>query len=429
MSAADQTPATLQRAAALASRATLAPGLKIKISGAGRQGLDPATAQTIQSESLDTHNAKAAIAGGTRLTKTSNLQIGPSHTLDSTDPAAGGSDPTGSNPPGGQPGSVPPGTGSSGGTPLQPAGTPSTQAGSGSGGSHLTIQQISKAPQPISICRFTTDPVIELVGGKQNNIILTPDPGTGQYPNNQYAIVGCNFGAAQGDVHIFGAFINNPSPVKLGIDSWSDSSILVTFSPTFQNEYDLKNITLVVVRNDGKSVQRSGISFVATRAPRFLSSIPHSIVKLPTNYFDKNVFVSPLTSANLKLAGLTPASQTGTAAFFLYDPIWTSNAGDGYPPNRLSYSDQIDFSKLRPGFTLDDTAQTLVLGSQYLSSGNGITVDSGGTCKYYDTVVSASMQGSTLAVGVQPAECDDSGKFIYAYYGLVLSVTARKATN
>ncbi len=430
MSAAEQTHVTRQRGAALANRASLVLGPRIRISGAGGRGLNRETAETIQSESLETHNARTTFAKGRQLARISNAQIGPSHILDSTDPASGGSgdDPSGSqpggDPTGTQPGSVPTGTGSSGGTPLQPAGTPSTQADAG--GSHLTIQQMTRAPQPLSMCRFTTDPVIQTIGGKQHNIVLTPDPGTGQYPNNQYAIAGCNFGATQGDVHIFGQFIHNPSPVKLGIDSWSDGAILVTFSPTFQNEYDLKNITLVVVRSDGKSVQIPGISFVAMRASRPLASIPRSIVKLPTDYFDKNVFVSPLTSANLKIAGLTPESQTGTAAFFLYDSIWTSNVGDGYPPSRLSYSDQIDFSKLRAGFSLDDDAQTLVLAGPDLSSGNGIAVDSGGTCKYYDTVTSASMQGSTLAVGIQPAECDDSGKFIYAYYGLVLSVTGPK---
>ena len=425
----EQTHATRQRGAALASRARLVLGPKITISGAGGRSVDPLIAENIQSESLETHNARTTFAKSTQLAATPNSQVGPSHTLDSTDPASGGAgDPSGSqpggDPTGTQPGSVPQGTGSSGGTPLQTAGTPSTQADSG--GSHLTLQQMERAPQPISMCRFTLDPVIQTIGGKQHNIVLTPDPGTGQYPNNQYAIGGCNFGTTQGDVHIFGQFIHNPSPVKLGIDSWTDGAILVTFNPNFQNEYDLKNITLVVVRSDGKSVQIPGISFVAARASRPLASIPRSIVKLPASYFDRNVFVSPLTAANLKAAGLTPESQTGTAAFFLYDAIWTSNAGDGYPPSRLSYSDQIDFSKLRAGFSLDDTAQTLVLAAPSLSSGNGVTVDSGGTCKYYDTVASASMQGSTLAVGVQPAECDDSGKFIYAYYGLLLSVTGPK---
>src|SRR5579884_1254448 len=352
-------------------------GPKITISGARPQGIDVAIAQTIQSESLATHNVRAAMLSGTQPERNSNLRAGPSRPLDSTDPAAGGS--TGQS-----------GTGPSGGNnPVHPAGTPSTQAGGS--GSPSTIQRFLVAPKPLDVCRFTTDPVVETVGGRINNIILTPDPGTGQYPNNQYAIVGCNFGDVQGDVHIFGPFINNPTPVHLGIDSWTDSSILVTFNPTFENEYDLKNITLVVVRRDGKSAQVSGISFVATRASRPLASVPGSIVKLPTGYFKHNKFASPVTVANLKAAGIPepeglPPGQAGTIAFYLLTSLWDSKTDDGYPPSRLSYSDAIDFSKLRQGFVLDDSAQTLVLGFPYLGS------DTFGedTCKYMDTVLSSS---------------------------------------
>ncbi len=384
-------------------------GPKITISGARPQGIDVAIAQTIQSESLATHNVRAAMLSGTQPERNSNLRAGPSRTLDSTDPAAGGS-------------TSQSGTGATGGNE-----TPSTQAG----GNGSTLNNVLKAPHTISACRFTTDPVVETVGGRMRNIILTPDPGTGQYPNNQYAIVGCNFGDVQGDVHIFGPFINNPTPVHLGIDSWTDSSILVTFNPTFENEYDLKNITLVVVRRDGKSAQVPGISFVATRASRPLASIPGSIVKLPTGSFERNKFVSPISAANLKAAGipqpqgLPPGPQAGTIAFYLSTPLSDSRTDDGYPPSRLSFSDAIDFSKLRQGFVLDDSAQTLVLGFPYLYS----DTFGAGTCKYTDTVLSPSLQGSTLLVGVQPEECDSHGKFIYAYYGLILSVTGPKGNK
>jgi hypothetical protein len=36
--------------------------------------------------------------------------------------------------------------------------------------------------------------------------------------------------------------------------------------------------------------------------------------------------------------------------------------------------------------------------------------------------VTANMQGSSMLVGIQPEECDDGGKFIFAYYGLAISV-------
>jgi len=417
MSAAEQTPSSVQRGKTLASHIRLVPGPTIKISNAARRALDPSITATIQSQSVETHNARVVLARG--LSRSSNTPIGPMHTMDGTTPATGGSTPPGANPTGGQPGSSTGSGGSSGGSGLQVAGNPPSQPGSGSSNSFL--QQIEKAPQPISMCKFTSDPVVQTIGGKAHGIVLTPDPGSGQYPNNQYAIGGCNFGPTQGNVHIYGAFINNPSPVNLGIDSWTDSSILVTFNPAFQNEYDLKNITLAVVRSDGKSVQIPGISFVATRVSRALASIPQSVVKLPTDYLEVDKFVTPLTQTSLMQAGLNPVPQTGTAAFYLYDPIWSSNVGDGYPQNRLFFSDSIDLSKMRPGFSLDDSIQTLVLG--YPSVDSGIN---SGSCKYFDTNVSASMQGNTLLVGVQPAECDEYGKFIFAFYGVVLSVTGPK---
>jgi len=424
MSAAEQTPSSIQRGKTLASHIQLVPGPAIKISTATRRTLDSSITNTIQSESVETHNARVVLARG--LSRSGNTPMGSMHTLDGTTPASGGSgdgqtggSTPGGNPTGGQTGSSTGSGGPSAGSGLQVAGKPSTQIGSGSSNSFL--QKIEKAPQPISMCRFTTDPVIQTVAGKAHDIVLTPDPGSGQYPNNQYAISGCNFGGTPGDVHIYGPFINNPSPVKLGIDSWTDSSILVTFNPTFQNEYDLKNITLAVVRSDGKSVQIPGISFVATRVSRALASIPPSVVKLPTDYLEISKFVTPLTKTSLMQAGLNPVPQTGTAAFYLYDPIWSSNVGDGYPQNRLFFSDSIDLSNMRPGFSLDDNIQTLVLG--YPSVDSGIN---SGSCKYFDTNVSASMQGSSLLVGVQPAECDEYGKFIFAYYGLVLSITGPK---
>ena len=91
--------------------------------------------------------------------------------------------------------------------------------------------------------------------------------------------------------------------------------------------------------------------------------------------------------------------------------LWTSNAGDGYPQQRLSFTDVVDFSKLHSGFVVDPNVQTFVPSIINFSD-----------CKFQDTVVSATMQGSSMLVGVQPEECDDGGKFIFAYYGLAISV-------
>lgn len=287
---------------------------------------------------------------------------------------------------------------------------------------------MTHAPAPISACRFnSTTPVVETVSGRSpKNVYFTPDPGSDtSSPSNQYTIRGCNFGAAQGqgEVHLVGAFQNNQTPVKLGIDSWSDNLIVVSFNPTFQNEYDLDNITLVVTNANGLSLQLAGNHFVARRGSRPLTRIPNSLVKLPTTYLATDKFVSPATPQNLQLAKMPATSLSASILFYVSTALWTSNAGDGYPQERFSFTDTIDFSKLHSGFAVDPNIQTFVPSSATLSSGNGVFVDSGGTCKFYDTVVTATMQGSTMLLGVQPEECDDSGKFIFAYYGLSISVT------
>jgi len=418
-----QAATTAQNSKTLASKLKLKPGRKIRVSTRA-QSADSAIVQTLHAQSLETHKEKLAAPANTRVAGSlahpagSGLS-GPLRVMDSTtDPATGGSTPPGGDPSGGSPS----GSGS-GQPPLQQTGNPPTQPTSG----ESLMQRAIHAPQPISKCRFTTEPVIETISGKQHSIVFTPDPGNGQYPANQYVIVGCNFGAVQGSARIFGSFINNPSPVNLGIDLWSDSQIVVTFDPTFQNEYDLKNITLAIVRTDGHTVQFPGISFYATRAPRSLASVPHSVVKLPNTYLQQNLMFSPVNTSTLNVAGLTPPAQPVSIAFWIFDPIWSSNVGDGYPPNRLSFSDSIDFSQLRPGFVLDSDVQTVVGAYAPDLSSTGIGVD-GGSCKYIDVEVSASQAGNTLNVGVQPAECDNSGKFIYAYYGLELSVTGPKGS-
>lgn len=436
-----------QREQALTKSLTLKLGSNIRVASAARNASDPEVMNALRAQSIATHKERLAPPPSVAKARSANPAvvatnartsqvlaspavgaIGPSHTMGSgTDPATGGSgtDPTtGSSDPAGTPGGSQPGSTPDGSDPSQQSGN----APSGSGqGSLSLMQRAAKASQPISMCRFTTEPVIETVGGRQHAIVFTPDPGTGQYPNNQYTIRGCNFGALQGQVKIFGPFINNQTPVQLGIDSWNDAQIVVTFNPTFQNEYDLKNnLTLAVVRDDGHNAQITGISFSATRVSRPLTRVPQSLVKLPTTYLERNSYVSPVTSANLQPLGLKPPAQPASAVFWIYTPIWTSNAGDGYPPNRMSFGDSIDFSQLRAGFVLDPNIQTLV-GSYVpdLSSQSGIGVD-GGSCKYYDVVPSANMQGNNLLVGVQTAECDNGGKFIYAYYGLELSVTGPK---
>jgi hypothetical protein len=433
----------------LLSRTKLATGPVIKLGGA-RPALEPNVLQALQQQSSQAHVEKAQFApsalksgapssvngpGKVQTTQRPMLlsrgnsvgQVGPGKTMGATDGSSG--DPAGSTPPNPAGGTTPGSTGGNpgGATPGAGGNTPPGTNGGTSSGKPISMAAMTHAPTPFSACRFNaTTPVVETVSGRSpKNIYFTPDPGNdSNSPSNQYTILGCNFGAArgQGDVHLVGAFQNNPSPVMLGVDSWSDNLIVVTVNPTFQNEYDLDSITLVVTNANGLSVQLPGNHLVARRASRTLARIPNSLVKLPTAYLAIDKFVSPASLQNVQLAKMPPTSLSASILFYMNTALWTSNAGDGYPQQRLSFTDVVDFSKLHSGFVVDPNVQTFVPSSATLSSGNGVTVDSGGTCKFYDTVVSASMQGSSMLVGVQPEECDDGGKFIFAYYGLAISV-------
>ena len=322
--------------------------------------------------------------------------------------------PTGANPTGGStPGGNPPGGG--GATPPAP-------------GSNSLNQKMTHAQPGMSQCKFSSNPTIETVSGKNRNIVFTPNMGTGPNPTNQYTIRGCNFGQSQGQVHLFGPFINHSSPVRLGIDTWSDNLIVVTFDPTFQDEYDLKNITLVVVASNGQNVQLPGQSFAAARASRPLTRIPQSLIMLPKTALNVDRFASPVTPATLAAARMGTFPQAVTLAFYQWAPLWDSpNTSDGYPQNRVSFSEFIDVSKLRPGFEIDSDIQTYTVFSADLNSYN-LGVD-GGSCKYYDTPISAAVQSNKLAIGVQPPECDNNGKYIVAYYGLAISVTGPKGSK
>jgi hypothetical protein len=285
------------------------------------------------------------------------------------------------------------------------------------------------APQTATLaelpCRLEATPEIRSVSGKSKGVVFTPDPGTGQYPNNQYTIYGCNFGDSQGqgEVHIFGPSINHNGPIKLSVDSWSNKLIVVTFDPTFENEYDLSNITLVVVASNGQSAQFPGNSFVARRVSRPLELIPKSAVTLQQTYV-KDLAVSPVTSSQLQMAGwnLAPyylnsqSTDPWAACLVQIDSIWHD-----YPSTRINWQNTIDFSKLRPGFVLDDSFRTVMVGHTM-----GENTFSDESCKYYDTVVTCQLQGSALQVSVAPQECDWNGKYAYGIFGLMLSVTGPK---
>jgi hypothetical protein len=197
--------------------------------------------------------------------------------------------------------------------------------------------------------------------------------------------------------------------VNFGVDSWSDGIIVVTFNPQFQNEYDLKNITLVVVAANGQSAQLAGNEFIAAREKRPLTMIPTSLFSFttdPTGGTSKAY--SPLNGTNFSSSVLATAQAENWSALIQKAMVLS---------NYLGFNQQwittIDLSKLRTGFIPNAEFQTSALISD-------------GSCQSYDVPVSGSLVNRVLRLTEQPQQCDDGGKFANASYGLMLSVTGPK---
>jgi hypothetical protein len=311
---------------------------------------------------------------------------------------------------------------------------PSQTQASGMVGSVGTIGKLAHAPQPVSACRFSSQPSIATVSGKDKAVVFTPDPGHGANPANQYSIRGCNFGATQGhgEVHIYGAFINHGRQTNLNVNYWSDNLIVATFAPNFDNEYDIDNITLVVKADNGQEVQLAGNSFVAARETRALTTIPkgtfikfdiHPGPESPFAHADSS-FISPVASSNPLSRSitqfLTTARQQNWTAVLEHDMSIKN-----YPVNRYSWGVEIDFSKLHRGFVLDSDLQTVRVGYPDLDTGS-IWVTDGGDCRFGDVAVEGALHAGMLRLRVQPMECDANGKVAWAHYALILSVTGPK---
>lgn len=423
------------------SRHVVKLSTKKTMAGTPRPKLDPAIQQALEQQSSQAHTEKNQPAVASSVGQPGKPAAGASSTPQPATAATGGRSMAVARPmagasaiPAGQPARQP--------APGQPAvatsrasyaaaptqmvsNQPSSVPPGGSPSGGGVMGAAARVTMPMQSCMMNSStPAIQTISGKKAGVIFTPDPGTGQYPNNQYTIKGCYFGSSQGqgDVHIYGGFINHNGPVKLSIDSWTDTLIVATFPLTFQDEYDLNNITLVVVASNGQSTQLPGNSFLAARASRPLTHIPKSVVTLSNmEPGDKDIFVSPVTSANLQAARaglgseyLQAAEQQNWAGYVAHeDSFWHD-----YPKARATWNDSIDFSRLRPGFVADNDLQTAPV---YI-----VLSGMSDSCLFSESDVNGQLQGNTLQLTEPALECDSSGKFAYSYFGLMLSATGPK---
>ena len=385
--------------------------VRLNLAPASTAFLPPAIAKQLEEQSAQTHSDRSGGSGGTA--------------------ALSGSG-----------GSSTPGSTSSGSRPLLMAsragqtqtGSNQTQSSPGMVGPASAIGKIAHASQPVSACRFSSQPTIENVSGKVKGIVFTPDPGSGQYPHNQYSIHGCNFGAVRGkgEVHVYGPFVNHGRTIGLNVDFWSDNLIVATFGPNFVDEYDLENITLVVVAANGQEVQLPNNTFLATRESRLLTSIPESRVHATMPVGKESGFSVHSTSRVLSPVTIANAEKTK----ILYDfqvtkgtqHHWTAYldqyvALKDYPTQRYSWDVTINLSRVlhsgfvpSPDFQFETVAET--------------TLGDWGSCVFSTISVQPQLDHDIYRLTVSPDVCGGAGdKWAHAGYGVVISVVGPKGNK
>ena len=153
-------------------------------------------------------------------------------------------------------------------------------------------------------CSMDQTPRILRVNGGQAPGIFTPEA---KY--NQYTIVGCTFGQAQGTAHIFAG---NGFTANLYIDFWSNNGITAHLDPALAGVLDQNNVTLVVVPTGQQQIQKSGFKFYAARG---MPQPDGSDQEVALTYDSMPQARVNLYNANPVLAGYNRVPQNGGSKF------------------------------------------------------------------------------------------------------------------
>lgn len=263
------------------------------------------------------------------------------------------------------------------------SGAAPSQTQSAPGNLASSIAQLPPFNSVVLACSMDATPRIFRVNGGQAPGIFTPEA---KY--NQYTIVGCSFGDQQGTAHIFA---NGGFSANLDIDYWSNNGITAHLDSSLAGVLDQNNVTLVVVPVGQQQLQSSGYRFYAARgmpmpdgsdqevqlgynsmqqSSASLFNIPNLMLgfdQLPPNTgssFPSFTFQgTPVAgwifrygyghcdrmgvgrTADCYANGNVPCNGTACSDFF-----GISNGGTNWPLK----SDTWDFSKLTPGFQIND---------------------------------------------------------------------------
>src|SRR5581483_3405854 len=132
-----------------------------------------------------------------------------------------------------------------------------SQTQSAPGNSLSSMARLQPFNSVVLACSMDATPRIFRVNGGQAPGIFTPEA---KY--NQYTIVGCSFGEAQGTAHVYG---QNGFSANLNIDYWGNNGITAHLDPWLAGVLDQSDVTLVVVPPGQQQIQKSGYRFYAAR--------------------------------------------------------------------------------------------------------------------------------------------------------------------
>jgi hypothetical protein len=171
---------------------------------------------------------------------------------------------------------------------------------------------------------------------KATSAVFTTDP-----DNNRFTLEGCNFGDAQGSLHLYGGFAHGNIPFDISL--WTDKRIDARVQPDLAGELDRDNITLVIVSGNGHQTAFQGYKFYAARQTYMLPGIP--------NIEAKSIFGPPDPDHCEHADGWTFMScgvgfdpDNG----ILYVTRWGVKGDKG--------TDQFSISGLKPGFEISDVS-------------------------------------------------------------------------
>lgn len=299
-----------------------------------------------------------------------------------------------SAPSGGSSGTVTPTAGTARMTLLRgPVSTTAAPAPSSNFGSTTALRGTNIAVS----CATYHGPIITAVSGQQgSSAVFTQDP---QY--NLFTIRGCNFGQTKGQSQLNSS--NGRKLADLTIDTWTDTLITAEVPATLSGALDQSNVSLVLFPGTGPQVQKSGFRFYAKRAELHLTAIPAGQVALASTSDDGGSPVqaklsSPFTVSTGSMSG--GVDRTNVVRF----PGGT---------------DVFDFSRLKPGFTVEKFQVNQL--SNASCSDLGPTT----TTAYTDGSWNSQMSGNTIRVTWQEQHCHDAyfGDASDASYGLDVWLT------